>query len=224
MEQPRRPRSRTTLFLAIASLASLAVLLGGLALPALFPVPALRWRVGEDRKQVDGFSEVKAGTQLLLEVSLPETAHVYVLSWSRIQGTIALFPSERLNTNLVNPLPPGKHVIPGVFDGEPMTWPSHNVIGPVSYVVLASEHPLGEVEAVLPRLRQLGHMGKLAGVHDKEMYLFAPSGGMKATPPPESPAVPDLKAAIDDVQVSSDGPLRKLRAGVWARSFTLQGR
>ena len=228
---PRPPRSRATVFLTVASLVSLTVLLGGIMLPSFDPKPRLRWRLGDDQRKVAQFAEATANTPVFLRLDLPFPAHVYVASWSHMQGTIALFPSERLSTDLANPLPAGQHELPGHFEDKPMSWPSHAVVGPIHYLVVVSREPLTELADVLRRVRQMGHMARLGtGFHDRGMYLFAPEGGMKAVPSNDQPAAADLEAArtafTNLESLDSDGPLLELtdRPGVYVRPFVLQGK
>lgn len=228
-----RRRSTATVFLAVASSVSLTVLLFGTALPALLPAPEVAWRVGDDLRTVEQFAEIATGTPLRLEVELPFPAHVYVASWSRLQGTIALFPSQRLDTELANPLPAGRHALPGPVrgnrDGRAPTWPVHDVVGPITYFVVASREPLPDLEAALAAVRQMGQMGRPGtGFADDSLYLFAPAGGMKGMPANDQPAADVLRSlvarSLDDMH--TDGRMRPVRPGsdAWGRAFVVQGR
>lgn len=228
---PRPPRSRATVFLTVASLVSVTVLLGGIMLPSFDPRPRARWRIGEDQRKVAQFAEATANTPVFLELDLPFAAHVYLASWSRMQGTIALFPSERLSTDLMNPLPAGKHQLPGRFEDKLMSWPSHAVVGPIHYLLVVSKEPLAELNDTMRKVRQMGHMARLGtGFHDRGMYLFAPEGGMKLVPSNEQPAAKELDAArtafTNLESLDSDGPLLELpdEPGVFVRPFVLQGK
>src|SRR5688572_12055535 len=224
--------SRATVFLTVASLVSLAVLLLGIALPALRPTPQVAWHVGDDQAaSVQQFAEVSTGTPIGLVVDLPYPAHVYVASWSELQGTIALFPSDRLASALRNPLPAGRHALPGVLDSKAMTWPTHSVVGPIHYFAVASRERLAELEDVLHRTKQMGHMARLGpGFTDRNMYVFAPEGGLQVLPPNDRPAAVELDAARtafhDLAALGSAGPMRELsdRPGVFVRPLVLQGR
>lgn len=231
MPPPIKPRrSQATVFLTVASLLSMTVLLGGMALPAFDPRPSLRWRVGDDLRRVPQLTELGSGTALRLELDLPFPAFVYVASWSQVQGTIALFPSERLTGAPINPVPPGTTAFPGQLDGKPMTWPTHAVVGPIHYLVIVSRQRLVELEASQRRVRQMGHMTRASGIPiDQSMYLFAPTLGMRTEPPSDRPADPVLEAAmktLTSTRADSDGRLRPVPGhdGVFARVFVVQGR
>ncbi len=223
-------RSQATVFLTVASLLSMTVLLGGMALPAFDPQPSLRWRVGDDMRKVPQLTELAAGTALRLELDLPYPAFVYVASWSQVQGTIALFPSERLAAAPGNPLPAGTVALPGTFDGFAMNWPTHAIVGPIHYLVVVSRDRLTGLEASLRSVRQMGHMTRASGAPiDQSMYLFAPGQGMRGAPPSDRPADPILEAALATLQstrADSDGRLRVLPgvADAVGRAFVVQGR
>src|SRR5690606_37476450 len=191
---PKRPHSRATVFLTVASLVSLTVLLVGTALPARRIVPFVFWQLGDGDRAVEQYAEVPAGTALGLTIELPFAAHVYVASWSALQGTIELFPSARLSTELTNPLPDARHWLPATLEGTRLTWPTHAVVGPIHYLVVVSREPCTGLEETLRRVRQMGHMARLdSGFGDRSMYVFAPEGGMKVVPPNDKPAAPELE-------------------------------
>lgn len=226
----KQRRSQATVFLTVASLLSMTVLLGGMALPAFDPRPSLRWRVGDDLRKVPQLTELASGTALHLELDLPFPAFVYVASWSQVQGTIALFPSERLTGAPSNPVPAGTTAFPGQLDDKPMNWPTHAVVGPIYYLVVVSRERLADLEAAQRRVRQMGHMTRASGIPiDQSMYLFAPTQGMRAAPPSDRPADPVLEAAmktLTSTRADSDGRLRPVPGhdGVFARVFVVQGR
>jgi hypothetical protein len=231
MPTPPRPRSRATVFLTVASLVALTVLFVGIAAPAPPAPPRLAWHLFEDHRVLPQGSEVAAGAPIGVTVELPFPAHVYVASWSALQGTIALFPSDRLSTELRNPLPPGAHWLPATLDGERLTWPTHAVVGPIHYLTLVSRQPLPDLEERLQQVKQMGHMAKLGtGFADRGMYVFAPSGGMRIAPPNDAPAAPELEAARAAFtalpSLAGAGELMELpgRPGVFAFPYVVQGR
>ncbi|MEZ5963290.1 MAG: hypothetical protein R3F56_05520 [Planctomycetota bacterium] len=218
------------MFLALASLASLAVLLVGIAWPALSPHPRMIWRVGSDLHEARQETEVTSGTPVALEVDLPFPAHVYVASWSTAMGTIALFPSEHLATARANPLPAGKHHLPGLHEDTPTTWPTPNVVGPVYYLALVSCEPRPQIEAALRRVRQMGHLGQPGtGIEDRGMYVFVPEAGLDEAVPPDVPVAPEFDAARtvlgELAGQEGSGAARELpgEAGVYARPFVVIG-
>jgi hypothetical protein len=221
----RRRHSRATVFLTVASLVSVAVLLLGIAWPTSPPLRA-SWRLGDEQRPAGGQPTVAAGTPISVQLTLGFAAHVYVVSWSPLQGTIALFPSARLATEVTNPLAAGEHWLPGMFESKPLTWPLHAVVGPVHYLVVASRVPLPALAETVQRLRQMGHMGKLgAGFTDRAMYVFAPEAGMKVVPSNEAPAAPEFAAARAVAQAQGEGVLRELagHSGVFGGGFVVQG-
>ncbi len=228
---PKRPYSRATVFLTVASLVSLTVLLLGVGWPAVGTLPRAAWRLGDQQRLAAEGKSVPAGTPIGLSLELPFPAHVYVASWSTLQGTIALFPSERLASELENPLPSGQHWLPGTLEGKPMTWPVHAVVGPIHYLVVASREPIASLDETWSRLRQMGQMARPgAAFHDREMYVFPPDAGMKVVPSTDAPAAAELEAARtafgSDGSAASDGPMRHLagQQGVFVRPFVVQGR
>lgn len=225
-----RPRSRATVFLAVASLLSFTILFWGIVAPTLDPRPEVTWRIGDDLRAAKRFTEATNGTPLALEIDLPFAAFVYVASWSAAMGTIALFPSEQLSTESENPLAAGKHQFPGLHDGTPMTWPTPNIAGPFYYLVVASRERLTDLEDALRRVRQMGHLGKLrTGFEDRGMYVFVPESGLDAAAPQDAAIAPTLEAARtafpDPDALDGSGPMRELptATSVFVRPFVVRG-
>jgi len=226
----RRPNSRATVFLTVASLVSITVLLVGIAWPAFSPRPRAVWCLGPELQPAPQLVEVTNGTPVALEIELPFPAFVYVASWSAAMGTVALFPSEQLSTAHDNPLPTGLHHLPGLHDGKPMTWPTPNVVGPIYYLAVASREPRPDLESALRRVRQMGHLGRLGhAFDDRGMYLFVPEAGLDDSLPLDAPAAPELDAARTVLASLAGqpgtGPMRELpdTPGVFARPFVVEG-
>lgn len=228
--EKRRPRSRATTFLAVASLVSLTVLLVGIAWPALTPRPRVTWHVGGDPHAAVQMTQVTNGTPVSLEIDLPFEAYVYVATWSLAMGTIALFPSEQLVTPHANPLPAGVHLLPGAHDDKPTTWPTPNVIGPIYYLVVVSRQQRSELESALHRVRQMGHLGRPgSGFEDRGMYLFVPEAGLDESLPLDTPIAPELEAAravLGSLPArDAGGAMRELDVedSVFVRPFVVNG-
>lgn len=226
----RRPHSRATVFLTVASLASITILLWGIAQPVFEQRPVVTWRMGSDLTEPAQLAEVTTGTPVALELELPFPAFVYVASWSLAMGTIALFPSEHLDNGRENPLPIGTHHLPGLHEGKPMTWPTPNVAGPLHYLVVASRERRPELEEALGRVRQMGHLGRPGhGFEDRGMYVFVPERGLDDNAQRDAPRAADLRAAMtacgDVAALGASGPMRELAdaRGVFVRPLVLRG-
>lgn len=145
---------RVLLLPMIAVVAALAV---WKAAPMLASAPAATWRVGNDAAMRQGrnYDDLPAESPVRLAVTCDEPCHVYVFSHSETDGTILLFPSPDLQSDLHNPLAKGSHVLPGKLDGKEPAWTTRSGVLPVTtFVVVAAREPVPQLEALLPRLRR----------------------------------------------------------------------
>lgn len=119
--------------------------------------PAATWRVGpiSDFEQARNFHELPPESPVRLSFSSGEARYVYVFSNSAEDGTLLLFPSPDISGSPVNPLAPGRTVLPGERDGEALAWTTRaEVLATTAYVIVASAAPVTELERLLPQLRR----------------------------------------------------------------------
>ncbi|MBL8731072.1 MAG: hypothetical protein JNN13_01745 [Planctomycetes bacterium] len=127
------------------------------AAPMLASAPAATWRVGNDAAMRQGrnYDDLVADSPVRLAVTCDEPCRVYVFSHSDTDGTILLFPSPDLQSDLPGLLPKGSHVLPGKLDGKELAWTTRSGVLPVTtFVVVAAREPVPELEALLPRVRR----------------------------------------------------------------------
>ncbi len=166
--------------------------------------PVCIWHVGTDENP-EAWAPVRPGTPVSLHVDLPFAAHVYVASHNPTDGTIALFPSPWLRTEASNPLAPGSHQLPGTVENRELRWPAPLVPGPTSYMVVLSPDPIGELDELFEKIRQIGNMA----FTDGSFNVSAPrEGGMAVVPPRDSIPGPILQAAEDTLSsMEQSGPM-----------------
>jgi hypothetical protein len=183
-------------------------------------VPAVEWRlkVGDGERPARNFDEVPAETRVRLWFRCDEPRHVYVLSHSATDGTLLLFPSPAVRSDLVQPLRAGQQVLPG-RDGETeLAWTTRTQVLPATtFVVVAGREPVAELEALLPRLRRWTN----SALQDRSMQVMAPpEGTAELVGGPNKPwPAPLLQRAADTTAAATlvNGPLEPdpVLAGVW---------
>ena len=182
----------------------------------------VRWLAGHDGAAVEAFATLEKESPLVLELSLPSAAHVYVASFEPVRGTIAMFPSTWLRSDLpANPMPAGVHRFPGTHDGVDLLWHAGDVPGPISFMVVVSERPLPELEATMKTLRQFGN----AAFPKRQLTgCYAPEGGMAVVPELTIVHGEELRSAFDLIDTEGSGPMRPhpARTGVWFKVLRLQ--
>src|SRR5688572_27918405 len=73
-------------------------------------VPAAIWRIGTEQKQPRNYEELPAGTPVTLSFWCDEPRFVYVFTHNREDGTLLLFPSPDVRSDLAQPVPAGNRV------------------------------------------------------------------------------------------------------------------
>jgi len=91
----------------------------------------------------DGAS-IAPGDRLYLEFEARAPIHVYVANEDEAGAIFTLFPVPGLD--LENPLPPGRHRLPGTIDGAANDWQVTSVGGAETFLVMASPEPVAEIE------------------------------------------------------------------------------
>jgi hypothetical protein len=198
---PSLPRTRS-LAVAAAAAVTLTLLWGNLAIRS----PATTsWSGGDSRAPIEPAAQLPTEFPLRLELRLDEPMHVYVASHDLVRGTIAMFPSTTLRSDLrPNPLQAGTHVLPGTHLGKELAWHAGDGVGGTTFLVVASRAPLPEVASALRACRQ---MGNAAFPHLPVLGTYAPSTGMENTPARTHFAHPLLEDAAKAALQGHDGPM-----------------
>lgn len=125
--------------------------------PGLSSVPSATWRVrvGGEYRQARNYDELAEETPVRLSFSCSEARHVYVFGRSTVDGILLLYPSPELKSDLSNPLPSGQTTLPGKLADQDVTWTTRaDVIGLTTYVAVASDKPIPELEELASHLRR----------------------------------------------------------------------
>lgn len=200
--QPTTRRRVRLLTLALAGLAA------GYAAFAPDDGPSVRWLGGDSAGAIEPMATLPAAYPLALELELPRPMYVYVASHDLVRGTIAMFPSTMLRSDLpANPLPAGRHTLPGTLDGADLRWHAGDGVGATSLMIIASPTPRPDLATVLERCRQMGNAAFRAR---PLLDTYAPADGMAATPPRHEVPHPLLRAAHGLLDPLHDGPLVEL--------------
>ncbi len=184
-------------------------------------VPAATWRTGADGRQPRNYEELPAGTPVTLSFWCDEARFVYVFTHNREDGTLLLFPSPDVRSDLAQPVPPGHHVLPGARDGKELAWHTrHEISATTTWMVVASKQAVPELDALLPKLRRWTNTALTSGAMD----VTNPPAGVEVAAGPGKP-LPDpllLRAAdAADTATVVNGPLEPdaVREGVWVGSW-----
>lgn len=221
---------RRLLFPAFAVLAALAATWATRWLSPLAPitVPAATWRHGHGDEIHHGrnYEELAAETAVRLSFACDEPRHVYVFSHSREDGTLQLFPHEALRSDLAQPVPPGRPVLPGRRAGRDLAWTTRSGIRALTtFVAIAAREPVPELEALLGKVRHWS----TSVLADGSMQVTQPA--LAANEPllgkPGDPwAAPILAAAAELFTSETDvnGPMLPLapRDGVWCTAWRVK--
>ncbi len=195
----RTPRRTVVIFCGVALAA-----LGTISLWSGQDLPRATWRDGAG-DPMSAYSHVDPSAAFTLQLELPRPMHVYVASHDLVRGTLAMRPSATLRGDAApNPLPAGRHDLPGVHLDRALQWPVGDGVGMNTVVLIASEEPLPELVAALARCRQLGN----AAFPDRPLLgTYAPATGMESTPPRSRPAHPLLEACSALIAERADSDL-----------------
>ena len=218
---------RRLLIPAIALLAAGAAWWFG-AHPGAVTIPAATWRIGKgtEVKQGQNYDELAAETPFRLAFACDETRHVYVFSHNPQDGTVQLFPCAELRSDLTQPLPPGRPVLPGQRDGRELAWTTRSQILPLTtFVAIAAREPVPELEQLASHLRRWS----TSVLADGSMQVTKPGTGASSEvqgKPGEPWASPLLQAAADMFTSESlvNGPMQPMagRAGVWCTAWRVK--
>jgi hypothetical protein len=195
--------------------------------PAPAPgIPAATWRIGSgaDTKQARNYDELPPSSPVRLSFTCDEPRFVYVFSHSVQDGTLLLFPSPDVRSDLPQPLPAGNSVLPGKRDDKELAWNTRAEVQPTTtFLIVAAKEKQPELEALLPKLRRWTNTALTTGAMD----VTKPPAGTEAVAGPRTD-LPDAllqRAAARSVnEVVVNGPLEPdpTRAGVWIGSIRVK--
>lgn len=204
-------RSFVTMNRRLWILPGLALLVGGMVWWRREPQPpAATWRIGTgvEFRQGRNFDELPAESPIRLSLHTAAPTYVYVFSHSREDGTLALWPTPGLLSDLPQPLPAGHSVVPGRHADKELAWTTRGGIrAGTTFVVVAAESPVPELEQLLPRLRFWSNNV----FPDGSMLVTKPPGG-EVVGAPLTPTFPTAllqrAAPADATQLLPNGPLQ----------------
>lgn len=174
------------------------------------PPPAATWRIGSgtEIRQGRNFDDLPSESPIRLSLHLPDPTYVYVFSHSREDGTLLMWPTAAVQSDLTQPLPVGQSVLPGRRADKELAWTTRSGIrAGTTFVVVAASSAVPELEQLLPRLRHWTN----TVFPDGAMLVTKPTS-VELEGPPLSPAFassPLLQraAAADATDLLPNGPL-----------------
>ena len=188
----------------------------------LSPVPAATWRVriDDEYRQARNYHELAEETAVRLSFSCSEARHVYVFSNSRVDGTLLLFPSPELKSDLANPVAAGHHTLPGRLEDTEITWTTRaEILGLTTYVAVASQRPIPALEDLAGKLRRWTN----SVLPNKSLQITNPSDGSEVAGEPGTDwpnGILKRAAERSNNEVLVNGPMApdEQVAGVWSSS------
>jgi hypothetical protein len=190
--------------------------------------PAATWRVGRGTaiEQGRNYAELAAESPFRLSLHTTEPLHAYVFSHSHEDGTLLLWPSPELRSNLAQPLPAGHAVLPGQRDGKELAWTTRSQIQTLTtYVAVLSKAPVPELETLLPRLRRWTTSVLTDGSMQVSNPTAKPASGLAGLPQQGWPA-PLLQQAADRFAAETlvNGPLQPApgQDGLWFTAWRVK--
>ena len=87
---------------------------------------------------------IAPGDHLYLEIEAAEPVHIYVANEDQAGAVFTLFPIPGLD--LGNPLPSGRHRLPGTIGGAANDWQVTSAGGVETFLVIAASAPIPEIE------------------------------------------------------------------------------
>jgi len=193
--------------------------------PGLSAVPAATWRVeiGGEYRQAHNYDELPQETKLRLSFSCSEARHVYVFSHSSTDGVLLMFPSAELKSDLKSPLAVGHSTLPGKFEDKNVAWTTRaDIIGLTTYVAVASDRPIPELEKLSGHLRRWTN----SVLPDRSVQITNPaSGGVLGKPGTDWPnAILKRAAERTTNETLINGPMAPDEhiGGVWSSSVRVK--
>jgi hypothetical protein len=172
--------------------------------------PAGTWRVGDgtDFRHGRNFDGLPPESPIRLSLHVAAPTYVYVFSHSNEDGTLLLWPSDGLQTDVPQPLPAGQTVLPGRHAAKDLAWTTRSGIrAGTTFVVIAAAQPVPELEQLRSQLRHWSN----SVFPDGALVVTQPVSGAAAGPPRSttwpSPLL-ERAAATGRGAVSPNGPLQ----------------
>lgn len=189
-------------------------------------VPAATWRTGggADVKQGRNYDELAPDTPVRLSFSCDEPRHVYVFSHSDTDGTLLLFPSPDVKSDLSQPLQPGTSVLPGMSEGKELAWTTRLEVRPTTtFVVVAAAEPIPELDTLAQKLRRWTN----TALTSRAMAVTNPAGVAEVAGRPQQPWPDPLLARAAERSLTEtviNGPLQPdaVRARTWIGSWRVK--
>lgn len=188
------------------------------------PTPAATFQLGSGAavRPARNYEELPGESAYRLEVYGAIGTCWYVLSHNVVDGTVVLWPSPDLRSDLAQPLTSERACLPGKVDARELAWTTRSELrGTTTVLVLASASPIPALEEALPRLRRWTN----SVLTDRTMLVTKPKVGEEPLGPPLSSEfpLPMLRAAAQ-ATITSDqpnGPLAPLAGhpGVWCTAW-----
>lgn len=182
-------------------------------LPAYSISAALFRSAGAGRERLIPGARVRVGDGLHMDVEASDALYFYVLNHDQAGKTFTLFP--RPDCDLKNPLPAGRHRLPGVKDGIPQDWKVTSVGGREQILMLASRTPLAYVEDAIARLPKGEQFAELPTAVAIKLRGI---GGV--APQPSGAASPDAARLFEDIKRLADST--EVASGTWMRQIDLE--
>lgn len=188
-------------------------------------IPAVTWRLGPvaDFRQGRNYDDVAPETPIRLDYRCDEPRFVYVFSHSPEDGTLLLFPSPDVKSDLAQPLAPGDRVLPGSNDGKELAWDSRRQVSvTTTFVVVAARERIAALDELLPRLRRWTN----TAMTDRSMQVTNPREGTTPLAGPRTPLPHALLQRAADLSFTAtvvNGPLEPdpQLPGVWIGSWRI---
>ncbi|MBZ0113720.1 MAG: DUF4384 domain-containing protein, partial [Thermoanaerobaculia bacterium] len=101
-------------------------------------------RVGSPESPLRDGSKIRLGDPLGLEVNCAQETYLYLLNEDQAGNVFVLFPLPETGNR--NPLPAGRHRLPGSIDGIPQNWIVTSSGGDEHFLLVAATTPLPAVD------------------------------------------------------------------------------
>ncbi|MFY9344806.1 MAG: hypothetical protein WAT39_20100 [Planctomycetota bacterium] len=210
--------------LLVPAIAAAAALGYWLTRPA--GVPAATWRTGTGTEIQQGrnYDELPPETPVRLSFTSDAAQHVYVFSHSDTDGTILLFPSPDVKSDLAQPLGSGQSVLPGRFEGKELAWTTRTEVRPTTtFVVVAAKDPIPELDALVGKVRRWTN----SALTSRDMGITIPAGVKDVTAGPHQPLPDPLLQRAAELSLTAtlvNGPLvaDAVRADTWIGSWRVK--
>jgi len=144
----RRPIRVWSAILAAAAMAAVVFLVRAVSSPPVAGQPLAEARLMLDAAggavTLEDGASIEPGDHLFLEIEADAPIHVYVANEDETGAVFTLFPIPGLD--LANPLPAGRHRLPGTIGGAANDWQVTSAGGVETFLVVASAAPIPEIE------------------------------------------------------------------------------